>query len=641
MFKHPASLYSVFLWLGAFFFSLPLIEPYEIGRLLAVLCAVAGVAAAACPALGGADGLRLPRAGVLAIGGLFWALTGLSAALSEVRYISFISFCTFSLMPLSALLFLWARDGRRAMAGAGVAAGAVLGVLALWALAQYFIFTDMLVYGQVRAPFANPNAYAALLAAGVLPALGVALTGVGRARAAAFALAALLIVAVMVIGGRAVPLALLGGTVVFALMMPGSARVRGGALFFVALVMAAGTALALLGNEGAAIGRMVTGAPGEASWFGRGPIWAAALAIAGDHPWTGTGIGTFFLYYPQYRLPADQVSAGIMAHSDPLQFWAELGTAGPILFYGFIAAALWRVRRGWARRSVPMLASFCALGVLVVHTHGDFDFYSAPVLCLAGLLLAHWFVASTPEGEGAWILRARPVVALPVCLLAAGALLFMLQGVLFSEMQARTARALALRGDMEGFSRSVNAANASGFGMNARPYMMAATIPLGHLETAAATMTLEEKQAQYETATGLLDRAEGLNPRLPGIPFYRARLLALYRPAGAPAPEDVLQLALRLDPQHLPSRMMLVERLHKAGRKDEAYMVMRDGLKWPHRLHDTTDFLEILGARALIRDDEQAYGQVLVKLKAEEEGRDPPAWPQPDLVLGGGAGIMD
>jgi hypothetical protein len=57
-----------------------------------------------------------------------------------------------------------------------------------------------------------------------------------------------------------------------------------------------------------------------------------------------TGIGTFYLYYPAVNT-GDYFSTGRMAHSDPLQFWAEMGVLAPLLFYGFIIAACAATRR--------------------------------------------------------------------------------------------------------------------------------------------------------------------------------------------------------------------------------------------------------------------------------------------------------
>ncbi|MBU0859508.1 MAG: hypothetical protein KJ667_06195, partial [Alphaproteobacteria bacterium] len=254
-----------FIWIAAFFFSLPLVEPYEIARLLGVLCAGGAFVYAFWTGAAG-----LPRSPVLAVAGLFWVLTGISVAFSAVPFVSFVAFCSFSLLPLSALCFLCAPDRVRAINRAAAGAGVILAALALWAVGQYLFVPDMLVYGQVRYPFANPNSYAALMAAGVFPALGVMCSaGTRNVRIAAGALAVLLLVAVMVIGGRAVPLALVAVLIVFVMMVPRlSWRGRGGIVLLMAGAMALGTAIAVMGGA-AAIARLDHNMLGTAL-FGRG-----------------------------------------------------------------------------------------------------------------------------------------------------------------------------------------------------------------------------------------------------------------------------------------------------------------------------------------------------------------------------------
>ena len=594
-----------FLWIAAFFFSLPLVEPYEIARLLAVFCA------------GGAAGLtvvrgHLPRwSPLLAVAASFWLLAGVSAGLSDIRYVSFVSFCTFSLMPLSALAFVAAPEKSVRVARAG--AGILLGALALWALAQYLFFTDMLVFGQVRHPFANPNAYAALLAAGVLPAAGMAMGAQGRARVAALLLAALLTCAVVVIGGRAVTVLLAGALVVFFMLMRGHGRGRAPQIAVVAAA-ALGLLLAATGDH-AVLQRLAAGVAGEAEGFGRGPVWAGAAAIFADHALTGTGIGTFSQYYPGYRLPADTASGGYMAHSDPLQFASEMGFAAPLLFYAFIALALLRMKR--AGEKLPWATGlFCGLGILAAHAHVDFDFYVAPILCLAGLMLAAWY-RETGVPPAVAVTGWRWAVIVPML-----AALFLLQGLLLGEYQLKTARAQALAGDMAAFGATLNKAHTSAFGMNAQAYVMAATVPIGLMHGARPG----DRPALYAQAMDLLARAEALNPRLPSVPFYRAQAAALYRPAGEPPPEYWLRAVLVLDPRHTESRVMLARRLSATGQGDEAYAVLRAGLDWPYAAPAAQDYLDEIGAQALRRQDMDTYNRMSASAKRLEERLALPAW---------------
>ena len=45
--------------------------------------------------------------------------------------------------------------------------------------------------------------------------------------------------------------------------------------------------------------------PGNESVGSRLALWKATWAMIHDHAALGTGYGTFYLFYPQYRLPGD------------------------------------------------------------------------------------------------------------------------------------------------------------------------------------------------------------------------------------------------------------------------------------------------------------------------------------------------
>ena len=598
------------LWIAAFVFSLPLVEPHAVARLLAVTCTL------------GAAGVTVWRHGVprlspvVIAAGLFWALAAVSVCFSAAPAVSLMALGTFSLMPLSALAFIAAPE--RALRLAACGAGLVLAVLALWAISQCLFFTDMLVFGQVRHPFGNPNSYAALLALGVFPALGAAARAAGRGRVLCWLLAGLLVCGVVVIGGRAVTLLLLPTAALFFVLLRGSSLVRTAGLmiaagvltgFLIALTMEASPIMRLFHGDGDG---------GEGALFGRAPIWQGALAIFAAHPWTGTGIGIFAQYYPAYRLPADIASGGYMAHSDPLQFAVEMGAAAPLLFYGFLIAAVMRMKRAWKGATHgPWLAGlFCGLGLLAAHCHFDFDLYTAPVLCRAGLMLAVLY-----RETGAEVAAVHPV-ARAGALAALTAAFVLLQGLFIAEHQGALARAAAMKGDMETFGAQVNNAHNSGFGMNAQAYVLAATMPIGLMHGAPQA----NRPALYAQAMAMLARAEKRHGRLVAVPYYRAQAAALYRPADARAAEDWLRAALALNPQHTESRVLLAQRLRAAGQADEAYDVLKKGLNWPYGTPAARHYYDELGAQALMRKDMDTYSRMSAAAKRLEERLALPAW---------------
>ena len=80
---------------------------------------------------------------------------------------------------------------------------------------------------------------------------------------------------------------------------------------------------------------------------GRVDAWRSSLSIVYDHPWLGTGLGTFASVFSAYRNPA----AGVWgvwdhAHSTPLELMVEMGVPFSLLVF-----ALWSIMLGFLLRA--------------------------------------------------------------------------------------------------------------------------------------------------------------------------------------------------------------------------------------------------------------------------------------------------
>ena len=87
-------------------------------------------------------------------------------------------------------------------------------------------------------------------------------------------------------------------------------------------------------------------------------MWDNTLAMVGDHPWLGVGLGNWPVAYPPYaysRLPDPDFSERFQPrspHNEPLQALAETGPLGLALMIAFLAGLLWA---GWrATRGLDM-----------------------------------------------------------------------------------------------------------------------------------------------------------------------------------------------------------------------------------------------------------------------------------------------
>ena len=166
------------------------------------------------------------------------------------------------------------------------------------------------------------------------------------------------------------------------------------------LIVGAVVALGLLQIMGGGVGGRLNliGFADEGRW----ETYRATLRMIADHPWFGTGLGTFAWSFPAYR--SGNVS-GVwdLAHSTPLELASDLGLplAGLVGFGWIIALAILvrgvRVRR---RDTIIPLSALAVALLGLCHSMIDFSLqipgYSIPVFALTGAGLAQSF-ASRPE----------------------------------------------------------------------------------------------------------------------------------------------------------------------------------------------------------------------------------------------------
>jgi O-antigen ligase len=138
---------------------------------------------------------------------------------------------------------------------------------------------------------------------------------------------------------------------------------------------------------------------------GRAETYRSTLAMIDDHPWLGTGLGTFAWVFPAYR--SDAVSSWgtwDRAHSTPLEIAAEMGVplaavvvaswAGAFIILGF---GLWNRNRD----HIVVIAALAVGGLAVLHSLIDFSLQipgvAIIVLALVGAGLAQSFRAARPS----------------------------------------------------------------------------------------------------------------------------------------------------------------------------------------------------------------------------------------------------
>lgn len=599
----PKTLVPVF-WGVSLIWSISWFEPHALLRLASVgFCFLAAILSFG---QGIKEGFYRPHGAVVITLLLFWMLAAASIFWSAIPFVSFIAFCTYSMLPLTFFALVTNRDAGDLLKACTLGALVFCAILALYVVIQYFFMPDMLVSGTVRYPFANPNSFAAMLSLALFGGIALMVTAEDRKYSnMALLFSVLYVAAIVILAGRGAFLALLIGLFVFMLgagkeVLTKHKRCIGG-LFAGSVIVLAVTAL--MGASRNTIWERLgqIGEKGEQIVAGRSDIWQATWTMIEQHMFAGTGIGTFFLYYPEHRLPSDWYSGGYMAHNDPLQFWMEMGVLAPLLFYAALVFVLIRsffalraMTESTDKRRLHLLAVTCGMGAFVLHTHISFHFYVGPLLLIFGLALAWWYVLTADilketASLARWPVRWPVVAGWVAALLPFLVLYFVLQGFLFSEYYIDRSQARMIKGDTGGFAEDINHADRVGFGMNARAYIKAAAIPLGILDAASAAMTDGERKSLEKQINTLLDKAEQHNPRLVGIPYYRA-MLAGYMQHPDSEIEGYLQQAVTLSPQHLPSRMMLIQYYQDHGEVEKASSVARAGLPWRYGIHDPAPY---------------------------------------------------
>jgi hypothetical protein len=220
----------------------------------------------------------------------------------------------------------------------------------------------------------------------------------------AFAMLMLCLLALFMTGSRAgVILSLLALIIAFVMFFRRDLPRRTG--FFTALAGAGAAALLVLQVMGGAINSRFA-AQGLAD-EGRLDTYRATLHLIADHPWFGTGQGTFALAFPAYRSSNVSVwGTWDMAHNTLLQLAADMGipvAAMVVVAWCVIFAVLLRgalIRRGGL--SCPVAALAVAV-LAVLHSMVDFSLqipgYSIVALALIGAGLAQSFPPAAARGD--------------------------------------------------------------------------------------------------------------------------------------------------------------------------------------------------------------------------------------------------
>lgn len=573
------------------------------------------------------DGWALPRSYTFFAVMAFWLWVVVSMFWSTIPYVSTMFCIIISLLPAFFAVCIMARQAEEWTRVHGLALWLALGSFAVWALVQFLFMYEQ--YGpRIHHPMLNPNNLAGLFNMGIFPAIGLFFLAKRKPYVVLAGLAVAVFYGALVVtqsrGGFYSFIVSLAVFLPFAIFK----NPEGVPWKKIGFLVTAVLLIPLLGNlynQGALSENLVStnALTNTRSLEDRFYLWESTLEMMKDHFWLGTGLASFYFYYPRYRLPLDR-SDGFFAHMDPLQFGAEMGVMAPILFYGALLCILFRTIKAVKkagpdlRKRLEIIAPFCGMLALTGHTHLSFHLYMPGILLPLSGLLAYWYLASEraigdaadrkiwkPAGKGRW--------------LSAGALALII--LLACGWMVRTAAATYMLGQSqvkmrenqrEEAERLLKLAGIVAPDSQGRYYEYEARFLIARVWQNAQNIDKEEARKIYEKALYYLDEAEKRNPAFTSTWDLRARL---YYAVDGVVIDDGYEKATALlhkvidnNPLAADSRIGLSNIYKSRGEFRKALQVLESGIQWP-RPKGATDvtFLVSLAKLKLQMGDRRAH----------------------------------
>lgn len=128
---------------------------------------------------------------------------------------------------------------------------------------------------------------------------------------------------------------------------------------------------------------------GSATWAARTQYWRAAFEIGKDHPFLGTGPGTFMVMYSKYKMQNEEYSR--LVHNNYLQMWCDSGIPGLISFILILPGILFYTCRKLLERTPERdelsIWAWSACLFFTLHSLVDFDLYVLGTSWVVFLLL--------------------------------------------------------------------------------------------------------------------------------------------------------------------------------------------------------------------------------------------------------------
>jgi O-antigen ligase len=139
-------------------------------------------------------------------------------------------------------------------------------------------------------------------------------------------------------------------------------------------------------------------AAGATSVGARFDYWRAAVETTLNHPWFGTGPGTFQRPYAELKPPNAEMAR--LTHNDYLEQFSDSGIVGGTLYGAWIVLSLLTIgRRVWRSADLVIFAIFLGVLAWFIQGFGEFSLYVPALAWTAFTLLG--VLQNTPDNNSA------------------------------------------------------------------------------------------------------------------------------------------------------------------------------------------------------------------------------------------------
>ena len=522
---------------------------------------------------------------------LFWLWLGINIIFSPIFYLTVVNFWWVGIFPLTYLAYSFSADKDALWKLLLTLVVLTVVLLCLYALYQVFVLQD-----QPRATFYNKNTLAALINLLIFPLLAYALLKPKSGwRITSSPILFVFILLLALINSRGALLAFTFG--IITMLVLGWHQIDRRRLVMVSLVVIGAfvTASLVLNNIPQITGtgvveRFATLQDSASAGYSRFVIWQPAWELFLQHPWTGTGLGVYFLAIPPL-LHVDDHSAGFYVHNDYLQIALETGIPGFILLFLILLATLTRlintlrVAQIDHTQRMHFVALFAALLTLAIHSFFTYNLYVIPIMFIAGLLLARFNQLADHLEDGqllSWYPAKlfRPAVYYTTLGIITLTLTSYFISIGVAHHYQHKGHQLAARNQLDNAHKAFRIAQ-----LLAPRLDSAYNADADLLRKSALVLTDRPELAQglLQEANELLARAEELNPLRAQTPYILGLVLEQASPDSPTEIIDAYQTSLKRNPRFLPARLALAHYLIEHDKNDYAFQLLQDGLAFSYR----------------------------------------------------------